>query len=262
MTWRLAKSLETLRAQINDEYPDRSKKSDGTIGDVRHRKTQSEHNPDRNGVVRALDITHDPAHGVISRQIAEAIVKSRDPRILYIISNGEMVRSYSRSGTVPWRWAPYGGSNPHTAHVHFSVVDDPKLYDSTKEWTLGKIVPPLGKAFKGITATVFNDPRVAYSDVKPGYADRPGCAVPYRFPGKRPSFLVTYKGKSVLCPTVDVGPWNINDPWFLVGNRPQAESGVDKNGRKTNKAGIDLTPAAAKAIGLPGKGLVDVEVIL
>ena len=124
---RIAKSLDTLRSQINAAYPGRKKANDGWIGDAKHAASQSEHNPDRNGVVRALDITHDPAHGVNARQIAEALVASRDPRILYIISNSQIVRSYPRSGTTVWKWGPYFGSNPHSAHFHTSVVSDPKL---------------------------------------------------------------------------------------------------------------------------------------
>lgn len=266
MAYRIAKSLDKLRSQVNAANPGRSKKSDGWIGDAAHRNRQSEHNPDANGVVRALDITHDPAHGVYARELAEAIVKSRDPRVLYIISNGEIVRSYARTGTTPWKWAPYNGANPHNVHVHFSVVGDPRLYDSVKPWALP--IYKDKKEFKGITATWFNDPKVAYPDVKQGYADLPGCAVPFRFSGTRPKFLVTNpaNGASVLCPVVDVGPWYIDDPWWVKGTRPRAEvetiikSGPNA-GKKSNKAGIDLTPAAAKAIGLKGKGLVNVELV-
>jgi hypothetical protein len=42
----------------------------------------------------------------------------------------------------------------------------------------------------------------------------------------------------------------------MSGTRPQAESGTDTSGRRTNGAGIDLTPAAAAAIGLDRKGQV------
>jgi hypothetical protein len=63
----------------------------------------------------------------------------------------------------------------------------------------------------------------------------------------------------LVLPIVDVGPWNTDDPYWTLGARPQAESGIDHSGRKTNKAGIDLTPAAARALGIPGKALVDWE---
>lgn len=132
MTWRVAKSLETLLAQVNAMSPNRDKSSDGAIGDSRHAATRSEHNPDSNGVVRARDFTHDPVHGIDSRKIAEALVASRDPRILYVISNGQI----NSSVKVPWAWRPYTGTNAHTKHVHISVVEDPRLYDDTRPWAL------------------------------------------------------------------------------------------------------------------------------
>jgi uncharacterized protein (TIGR02594 family) len=91
-------------------------------------------------------------------------------------------------------------------------------------------------------------------------SDELGCSLPFRFPkGARPSVRVFAGGRSVVCPIVDVGPWNTDDPYWTLGARPQAETGTDHSGRKTNKAGIDLTPAAARALGVPGKGLVDWE---
>jgi D-alanyl-D-alanine carboxypeptidase len=111
-----------------------------------------------------------------------------------------------------------------------------------------------------VTGTVFGGPRddqaVAYADVGPDWANHPGVALPFRFRGPRPKVTVSANGKSVVCPIVDVGPWNTNDPYWMSAARPQAESGTDMSGRKTNDAGIDLTPAAAAAIGLDGKGQV------
>lgn len=40
---------------------------------------------------------------------------------------------------------------------------------------------------------------------------------------------------------LDIGPWNRDDDAYVFGGlRPQAETGIDKQGRKTNGAGIDL----------------------
>lgn len=137
-SWRDAKSLDTLLDQVNAAYPGRDKSNDGTIGDERHQAEHSEHNPDENGVVRARDITNDPAHGLVSRKLAESLVASRDPRILYVISNAEI----NSSVTSPWKWRPYNGSNPHREHMHLSVVANPTLYDSTKPWNIGQIATP------------------------------------------------------------------------------------------------------------------------
>ena len=136
MAWRLARSLEVLREQINTLAPKRSKLADGTIGDEKHSSRTSDHNPNPQGVVCALDITHDPAKGVDSELIADALRASHDHRIKYIISN----RKIASSTTHPWQWRPYTGKNPHNHHFHISVGRD---YDLKTPWefVLGKINP-------------------------------------------------------------------------------------------------------------------------
>jgi uncharacterized protein (TIGR02594 family) len=113
-----------------------------------------------------------------------------------------------------------------------------------------------------ITATMFGGQKSAYG----GAIDdtSPGVALPLLFKGARPRVRVIGKrtGVSIDCNIVDVGPWNINDPYWETGARPQAESGTDlgqvsSQPRRTNKAGIDLTLAAATALQIDGKGLVD-----
>lgn len=136
MGWRLAKSIEQLRKQINEAAPMRSKISDGTIGDAAHAATKSEHNPDANGVVRAIDITHDPRNGVDCNAIAEAIKASRDPRVYYIIWNHRIW-----GPSVSDQWRPYTGINPHDHHMHVSMVASPVLYDSVKPWVIGDMKP-------------------------------------------------------------------------------------------------------------------------
>jgi hypothetical protein len=56
---KLSKSAFTLRAQINAKWPKRDKSSDGWIGDVRHQAKPSDHNPDAQGWVRAIDVDAD-----------------------------------------------------------------------------------------------------------------------------------------------------------------------------------------------------------
>lgn len=49
-------------------------------------------------------------------------------------------------------------------------------------------------------------------------------------------------GKGSTAIVLDVGPWNTHDDaYVLEGQRPQAESGIDRFGRQTNHAGIDLS---------------------
>lgn len=131
MTWRLAKSLETLRSQINAAYPSRDKSSDGSVGDTAHAARPSDHNP-LNGVVHAIDITNDPPHEVHCAIIAEAIRKSKDVRVKYLIFNYFMCASYDSRNGKAWTWRKYDGPNAHSHHLHISVnavgADDTKLW--------------------------------------------------------------------------------------------------------------------------------------
>jgi hypothetical protein len=116
----------------------------------------------------------------------------------------------------------------------------------------------------GITATVFGGMQDRNTSAYDGHViddTELGVALPCRIPDPRPNVRVWKAGKSVICKVVDIGPWNTDDPYWQTGTRPQAESGVDSQGRQTNHAGIDLTPAAARAIDLQGKGTVDWEFV-
>lgn len=120
MAWRLARSLDVLRARVNELSPNRSKISDGTIGDAAHSARTSDHNPDAQGRVCGMDLTHDPAHGIDSEVLANALLASRDPRVKYVISNRKIASG--AAGPQPWVWRPYPGKNPHNHHVHISVT--------------------------------------------------------------------------------------------------------------------------------------------
>lgn len=124
--WRLAPALITLRNQVDSLHPGRSKASDGTIGDPAHQAKTSDHNPDRRGVVAAIDLTHDPKHGLDIQKLADALVASKDTRIKYIIAN----RRIWENGV----WKDYIGTNPHNKHLHLSV--NAVNYDDAREWKL------------------------------------------------------------------------------------------------------------------------------
>lgn len=132
--WYLAHSLATLRAQINAAAPKRDKVADGTIGDAAHASRTSDHNPwvkdsHGRGVVTAIDITHDPADGVDCNKLAEVL--KTDPRVKYIIWKGRIW-----NGSIAQSWREYKGANPHNHHIHISVSDDEKLFNSTKDWRI------------------------------------------------------------------------------------------------------------------------------
>lgn len=144
MTWRLARALETLRAQVNDKWPARSKNSDGSIGDVSHSARTSDHNPDDAGVVRAIDITHDPKGGFDSYAFADMLLKKQDKRLKYVISNRRI--GSGPAGPQPGAWRKYTGTNPHDHHCHISVVADSRG-DDTSQWDIdGSLTPTVGQA--------------------------------------------------------------------------------------------------------------------
>ena len=112
-----------LREQIDDDYPDRDRKSDGWIADARHlAKGTSDHIPDaKSGIVRALDIDADlSAHKEEAYALVEKIrklAKKGDKRIAYIIFDGKIM-----SPILGWKRRTYKGANPHRSHFHISFT--------------------------------------------------------------------------------------------------------------------------------------------
>ena len=143
---RLAKSLVTLIDEVVQKFPGRNTRNDGTIGDEAHRKRVSDHNPNISlggkGIVTALDITHDPAHGFDALAFAESLRLQKEPRVKYVIFNGRIFSSE----THPWEWRDRNkGAGDHSEHVHVSVVDDPKLFDDTSPWSFDMSGAATGK---------------------------------------------------------------------------------------------------------------------
>lgn len=130
MTWRLARSLMALRAQVNAAWPNRNKAADGTIGDAAHSTRASDHNPDSNDVVAAIDITDDDSVGADMAKVSENLRKSKDPRIKYVIHGGRYF-----SPKTGWQWRTYTGINAHKQHMHVSVQS--YNYDQTYDWQIG-----------------------------------------------------------------------------------------------------------------------------
>jgi len=135
--WRAGRALLKLRTQIDTFAPDRYKGDDGTIGDASHQSRASDHNPwvgpdpDGYDIVTAIDISHDPRHGVDTYKLADMIRISRDARVKYVISN----RRIASSTVYAWQWRPYNGANPHDHHMHVSVLPQKRFYDdNVTEW--------------------------------------------------------------------------------------------------------------------------------
>ena len=140
MSWRLAESLKVLREELDAAFPDRSKVSDGSIGDAAHSARKSDHNPNRAGVVCAIDVTTQGQD-----EVGDALLKVLigDSRVKYVIWKGRIM-----SSTIsPWKWRKYSEANLHYRHMHISVGGN---YDSRAPWgvsgtTVEKPEPYTGK---------------------------------------------------------------------------------------------------------------------
>lgn len=173
--WRLAESLNELRAEVNACWPDRDHGLDGTIGDASHAAGASDHNPDADGVVRAIDIDKD---GIPARAVAEhlrLLGAAGDPRLEggFIVFNGRIA-----SGKSGWKWRRYTGKNPHTGHIHVSVSKTQSAYDKRGSWEVRKIRRPSTPAKVGVALFAIVGITVS---IAVGYVA--GFGIPDRAPG-------------------------------------------------------------------------------
>ena len=127
----LCKAGQQLREQIDDSFPDRDRKSDGWIGDVRHQKAgTSDHLPDKtNGYVRAIDVDANlDSRANSSAYLADQIrlCAKKDKRISYVIHLGKIASRKSL-----WRFVKYRGINAHHSHIHISFT---KEGDTNGRW--------------------------------------------------------------------------------------------------------------------------------
>ena len=110
-----------LRDQVDTWFPDRCTKSpEGWLGDSRHSARKSDHNPDRFGWVRGLDLnsrleSSDSLAPYLADQIR--VAAKQDKRISYVIFNGRIC-----SKILNWKWRKYKGINPHKRHIHISFT--------------------------------------------------------------------------------------------------------------------------------------------
>ena len=135
--WTLAPCLSVLREQLNDTYPDRPRQSDGTVGDLRHIASTSDHNPDADGLVCAFDITDWPGGRWDPDDWARSIAW-RDQRVKYLISDGQI---WSRARAAEG-WRKYSGVNAHEKHLHVSVYGGAQARDAAPWAGIVPLAPP------------------------------------------------------------------------------------------------------------------------
>lgn len=133
MAWVNVPASVSLVGEFNDIAPGRDKSSDGTVGDLAHQQSASDHNPDETGNTggkedsdsinevhgRDVDMSGPwPSGWSMERFVQIVLARCRsgaEKRLDYIIYNR---RIWSRSSG--WVERDYEGSNPHDKHAHFS----------------------------------------------------------------------------------------------------------------------------------------------
>jgi len=134
--WRLAPSLVALIEETDKRYPSRSIASDGSIGDSSHLARRSDHNPS-SGWVCAVDLTDDKVHGCDADHLARHLIISRDPRVKYVIWNGQIAQAVKG-----WRVEKYTGSNSHYQHTHISIFNTATARNDLSPWWPPKHAAP------------------------------------------------------------------------------------------------------------------------
>lgn len=143
---RLCAGGVRLRDQINAKWPNRDKASDGWIGDPAHAARVSDHNPDRNGIVHAIDIDENLGVGILrngkqARTLANELLlyaQSDLPgadRLKYVVYENRLASGTYRSTW--WKWRP--GNWGHTAHIHVSFTS--KADKDDRIWPLPCLAP-------------------------------------------------------------------------------------------------------------------------
>lgn len=124
---RLCKGGITLRDQIDRRWPKRDKQSDGWIGDEAHSARASDHNPNKAGIVHAIDIdeglgtySNGGTARVLANQLADYAASGLpgSNRIKNIVYENRVASGTYRKTWWTWRHGNYG----HEAHIHVSFT--------------------------------------------------------------------------------------------------------------------------------------------
>jgi hypothetical protein len=137
MAWRLARSLSTLRSEILAKHPGTTV---WTIGDTSHQSGYSDHNPNADRVVCAIDVKGDK--GLNLSAFVAHLIAFPHPNLRYVIYNRKIYQR--RNGFAA---QDYNGANAHRDHVHVSVGNGPDgrsttNYDNTSSWGLVNLGTP------------------------------------------------------------------------------------------------------------------------
>lgn len=139
MAWQVSPILAPLIAEVKAKNPGMTV---FTIGDTAHQAEPSDHNPDQWDYVCAADFMIGSSFTAADAEfLFDRINQVRDSRTAYAIYNRRI-----ESRTVqPWVVRSYSGTDPHTNHVHVSVVHGSNPHPTTS-WG---IYPEVNMALSG-----------------------------------------------------------------------------------------------------------------
>lgn len=123
-----APTCKKALAEATELHPQRDRSSDGICASSQHHQ-QNPSSDHETG--EAFDLTHDPAHGVDTYALAERlrqwVVGGIEDRVKYVISNHRIFNP-----SISPNWRDYHGANPHTEHMHVSVLHSAR--DDVSSW--------------------------------------------------------------------------------------------------------------------------------
>jgi hypothetical protein len=164
-SWALVPALDQLRREFNELAPGRDKASDGSVGDLAHQNRASDHNPDDNGWVHAIDVDRDlRTPGLTMEDVVQFLLlrcrAGAEKRLRYVIFNR---RIWTASNG--WRQEKYAGPNPHDHHAHFSALRDAQRRTSTTTWHLEEL--DMAALTEAETRKIVREELAAFGKVEP-----------------------------------------------------------------------------------------------
>jgi hypothetical protein len=132
-----APALLALLRRLDAAYPSRSRASDGIMASAAHTAANPASDHERGD---ALDVTRDAANGPDLVALAASMLA--DDRVSYVILDGRIGNRAIEAG----KWRAYPGPDPHTSHLHVSVLHNRRA--DTHPWAIPGAVtdPPMAGA--------------------------------------------------------------------------------------------------------------------